>query len=257
MMRSVLLILVGLSLSLAGQRLDLTIEASNFSFIDQSQGAGNACGPASLLNSFGSGSEQFRKVYEHVPGTNDRARIASVIKSWGLKPSVKFPERNRWQNRRGISFTDLQAMSREMSDLRWDAPKPKGELFFLQQNSRDHKLLRTTHQRLAKSLRAGFPPILSVRRFVYRQGYWQSVHGHFVTLTAMPSKLPRNNRTFTIRFLDPLGAKPMTALIALPGPNEKGFPCFLVEAPGNKIGTRDVKNREQHHLALAGAIGVW
>jgi hypothetical protein len=256
-MRSILLTLASLTLTVAGQALDLTVPNPGFSFIDQSKGAGNACGPASLLNSFGSGGAQYRTVYKRVPGTSDRARIASVIKSWGLKPSLKFPDRKRWQNRRGINFADLREMSREMAALQWNASKPEGELFFLQHNSRDQKLLQSAHQRLAKSLRAGFPPILSVRRFTFRQGYWQSVHGHFVTLTAMPSKLPRKGRSFPIRLLDPIGAKERTATITLPKKESAAFPCFILKAPGNKIGTRDVKNGEANHLALAGAIGVW
>lgn len=239
------------------QQLDLTVPSPNFPFIDQSKGAGDACGPVSLLNSFGSGSKKWQAIYQQVPGTVDRARIASVVKTWGLQPSKKFPQRTRWQNQRGISFEDLTEISSEMSSLSWRAPRTHGELLFLNQDGKDERILKSTHKRFAKSFKKGFPPILSVRRFVFRQGYWQSVHGHFVTLTAMPSQLPRGSKSFPIRYLDPTGAKELTAVIALPTDREALFPCPILSSPGNTIGVREVQANEASHLALAGAIGAW
>lgn len=252
--------LIGLfstSISAPAQALDLTVPSPNFSYIDQNQGAGDACGPVSLLNSYGSGSEQWQRIFQQVPGTVDRARIASVIKTWGLQPSKKFPQRTRWQNRRGISFEDLTVMSQEMSALDWKAARTQGELLFLNQDGKDERILRKTHKQLAKSFKNGLPPILSLRRFVFRQGYWQSVHGHFVTLTAMPSKLPRGSRSFSIRYLDPTGAREMSASISLPTASEPNFPCAILTSPDNTIGSSEVRAGEINHLALAGAIGAW
>lgn len=261
LLRSTVALQLSLGLLASGpavaQQLDLTVPSEKFAYINQRKIASDACGPVSLLNSFGAGSERWRSVYKQVPGESDRARIASVVKTWGLQPSRKFPQRSRWQKQRGVSFEDLSVISAEMTRLSWKAPRTKSELFFLNQDGQEERLLRKTHQRLAKSFKKGLPPILSIRRFVFRDGYWQSVHGHFATLTAMPSKLSRGSRAFSVRYLEPLGAVEVTATIILPGPEERLFPCLILVAPDSQIGAREVKGGEATHLALAGAIGAW
>lgn len=242
--------------NLLGQALNLRAPNAAFDFVDQGNGVGNSCGPACLLNAYGSGLEPYRDCYTKLPGTSDRARIASVIKSWGQRPSQNIPGRQRWELRGGVNFQDLTLMAAEMSELNWSARKPRGELFFAASGKDSQKMLFTAHQRLAKSLKKGLPPILSVRRFVHRRGQWQSVHGHFVVLTAMPEKLPRGSVAFPIQFCDPQGAKQLSATVTI-SQNKESLPCLTLLSLASKIGSSQVRGGETSALGLAGAIGVW
>lgn len=251
------LLLLVLAPSLLGQALDLRAPNAHFDFVDQGNGVGNSCGPACLLNAFGSGEKAYQACYAKLPGSSDRARIASVIKSWGQKPSETIPDRQRWELRGGVNFQDLAAMAVEMSQQNWAARKPKGEFFFAASTKDSQQTLATAHKRLAKSLQKGLPPILSVRRFVHRSGQWQSVHGHFVVLTAMPKKLPRGSASFPVQFCDPEGAKILSGTVSLSQSESGGLPCLTLLAPASQIGKSQVKGREENALGLAGAIGVW
>lgn len=253
-MKALILAFLFCVLNLHAQELDLTAANSTFDFVDQTNGIGNSCGPACLLNSFGSGTEHWQSCFAKIPGTNDRARIASVIKSWGQEPSVNIPNRKRWEIRGGVNFNDLSLMALEMSKLNWSLAQPKSELFFTGSPAESQKMLKRAHKRLKKSFKKGFPATLSVRRFVLRDNQWQSVQGHFVVITAMPSQLPRNSSSFPISFIDPHGAKKIDAQVTL---GQGNFPCLTLLAPKSNIGTTSVKPGETTALGLAGAIGVW
>lgn len=252
-----LFLLFALAPSLLGQALDLQAPNAGFRFVDQSNGVGNSCGPACLLNAYGSGGKAYQDCYARLPGSSDRARIASVIKSWGQKASESIPNRKRWEFRGGVNFQDLAAMAVEMSQQNWAAGKPKGEFFFAASTKDSKRMLASAHKRLAKSLQKGLPPILSVRRFVYRGGQWQSVHGHFVVLTAMPKKLARGSSSFPVQFCDPQGARTLSGTVLLSESDLGGLPCLTLLAPASQIGKSQVKGSEKNALGLAGAIGVW
>lgn len=243
-------------LTLQAEERNLRPTNEAFDYVDQNNGIGNSCGPASLLNAFGSGHTNWQKAYLKIPGTSDRARIASVIKSWGQKPSATLTNRNRWEARGGVNFVDLAAMADDMRRLQWNLPKVKSQLFFSAAGSDSQHQLELAHKRLKKSFSKGLPPILSIRRFVLREGHCQSVHGHFVVLTALPEQLTKGQKEFPIQFLDPIGAKPYTASITLT--EKAGFlPCLTINCPSSSIGKPQVKGSEVHALGLAGAIGAW
>lgn len=251
-----LLLFLCLILPLQAQELNLRAPNQSFDFIDQKNGVGNSCGPASILNAFGSGSKEWQIPFKKIPATSDRTRISSVIRSWGQVPSNTLPGRKRWEIKGGSNFVDLTVMANEMRKLHWKLPKLKSELFFATPGPKSEISLNQAHKRLQKSLKKGFPPLLSIRRFVLRKGQWQSVHGHFVVLTAMPDKLTRGTRTFPIEFVDPIGAKTYRAEITASDRNNT-LPSLILSCPSNAIGKSQVKSGEQHALGLTGAIGSW
>lgn len=254
-MKLLFLLLLGLS-PLSGQVLNLKAPHSAFDFVDQKNGVGNSCGPASLLNAFGSGDEKWRAAFSKLPGTSDRARIASVIKSWGQVPSETLPNRNRWQHKGGVNFTDLAIMAEEMRKLEWSLPKIRSELFFASPGRESQRQLAIAHQLLRKSMQKGLPPIISVRRFVLRNNQWQSVHGHFVVLTALPEKLPRGSSSFPVEFVDSTGAKTYRGAIRV-SDSETSLPCLVLDCPSSSIGKAQLKAGEQSALGFSGAIGTW
>lgn len=254
-MKPLVLLLLCL-MPLCGQVLDLTAANDDFTFVDQKNGVGNSCGPASLLNAFGSGTDKWQQAYLKIPGSSDRARIASVIKSWGLAPSTTLANRARWQHRGGVNFEDLAVMAEEMRKIQWTLPKVKSELFFATPGKESVNQLGQAHKRLSKSFQKGMPPILSVRRFVLRKGHWQGVQGHFVVLTAMPSQLDRGSTSFPVHFVDPLGAKTFSGTITIAN-SETSLPCLVLNCPASTIGKSAIQGGEQHALGLAGAIGAW
>ena len=240
-------------LPLCSQELILHAPNREFDFVDQKNGAGNSCGPASLLNAFGSGSEKWQIVFQKIPGTSDRTRIASVIKSWGLAPSANLPDRKRWDRKGGTNFIDLGVMADEMRQLHWSLPKLKSEFFFSAPGAESEAHLKLAHKRLRTSLKKGFPPLLSVRRFVLRDNQWQSVHGHYVILVAMPKKIAWGSQSFAVEFIDPTGAKTYRGEIT----TSNTLPSLILTCPTSAIGKSEIKLGEQNALGLAGAIGAW
>ena len=256
-MKLLLLLILSLGLSpVWSQELSLQAPNSTFPYVDQKNGIGNSCGPTALLNAFGSGDKNWHSCYQKIPGTSDRARIASVIKSWGQKPSETLPNKNRWQIKGGVNFSDLAVMAEEMRKLHWNLPKIKSELFFTPPGNESKRQLNSAHKRLRKSLKKGFPPILSIRRFAYRDGQWQSVHGHFVVLTALPDKIARDSRSFPVEFVDSTDAKRYRGVMTA-ADESSPLPCLVLDCSASAIGKNYIRSDEKHTLGFAGAIGAW
>ena len=91
--------------------------------------AGNACGPAALLNAFRFGNPDWQRASNAVAGANDRERILSIIREIGMRPSKHVPGHPRW-SRRGVSVADLQDMANEMTAGKF-LPQVSEEVFFL------------------------------------------------------------------------------------------------------------------------------
>ncbi len=241
---------------LSAQELDLRAPNAHFDFVDQTQAVRHSCGPASLINSFGSGSPEWQKVLGKIPAGNDQFRIGTVIKTWGLKPSTTSKDQKRWQLRRGVNFIDLVQIANEMKGRNWKLPAIESEFFFTNSPADAERQLRLAHKRFKKSLKKGLPPIISIRRFVLREKQWQSVHGHFVVLNALPSRLPRGAKSFPIHFIDPIEAKRYEAEVTIL-PGEQLLPCLFLDCGENKVGRKHVQKNEKNVLGLAGAIGIW
>jgi hypothetical protein len=162
---------------------------------DQLDIAGNACGPTALLNAWRFGSIACQNIAATLPGADDRARLRHLIVHHGGQRSTHMPHRNRW-SRRGINAADLTDLANQLMDRHGARP-----VTLIVPQGKDS--LRTTHRQLARSLRRGFPPVVSLRRYVGTK----VIESHFVTVLRVPDHLEKNASFFTMEYLDPIGGK--------------------------------------------------
>jgi hypothetical protein len=228
--------------------------------VNQLSISGNACGPAALMASFRCGSETWQKAASALPGTTDREQLGQWIRRYGLRPSATLKGRMRWTGS-GINVEDLVTAANEMNQPFY-LPQLVHDDLFLRRRETSEDLLRRTHQRLERSLGKGIPPLLSLRRFVLRKGSWVPLQGHFVTVVAVPKKLPRNGQGFALTYLDPWGGKrcegklgiASRSLLAAPG---QSSPCLEAQVPSAKIARDQVRRGETTAVVPAAVIGRW
>lgn len=233
--------------------------------VDQLAVAGNACGPAALLNAFQSGNDDWRRAWDGVSGKTDRERILAVIREIGMRPSTHVPGQARW-SRRGVSVADLRDMARDMSAGRY-LPQVSEEVLFRKPGETPEKLLARVHQRLATSLKKGLPPVLSIRRHSLRMDksgnpVWTTIDAHFVTLTSLPRKLPRGAHSFPVTYIDPWGGRRLSGAISIPEtpvfPDSEGSSsCLEAAFPQSSVGSKMLRRGEKSVLALSAAVGRW
>jgi hypothetical protein len=227
--------------------------------------AGNACGPAALLNAFRFGTPHWQRVSDSLAGDDDRERILTIIREIGMRPSKHLPGRARW-SRRGVGLSDLRDMGNEMI-MGQALPQLTEEVFFLNPRETPGKLLKRVHKRFETSLAKGFPPIVSLRRHALRKqtgrpAQWVVIDAHFVTLTAVPRRLEGNSQSFPVRYIDPWGGRHCEGLIRIPVnpllPDTRGTSTALeVVFPETKVGLDQVRRGEATALVLSAAIGRW
>lgn len=243
----------------AAPGLDLAAPNRQFSPVNQLRLSGNACGPAALLNAYGFGSEKWQKVGSSIPGEGARGQMSYIIRAHGLHPSRHLPERLRWDRKNGINLLDLTDIANELRGRRL-VPQVRSEVLVLSKREDHRKLLVRAHERLAKSLKKGLPPIVSLRRMAYSasQGEnpgWRVVHGHFVVVVALPGKLNRKDTSFPIRYVDPWGGRILDGRIRADGAT--GFPSLLASVPSSKVGVDRVRKSERSIVTLSAAIGAF
>jgi hypothetical protein len=227
--------------------------------------AGNACGPAALLNAFRFGAPHWQRASNAVTGDNDRERILTIIREIGMRPSKHLPGRARW-SRLGVGLSDLRDMGNEMT-IGHNLPQLAEEVFFIKPRETPEKLLRRVHKRFDTSLAKGFPPVISLRRHALRKppgkpAQWVVIDAHFVTLTAIPRRLEKHPRSFSVRYIDPWGGRHCEGVIRIPElpllVDAKGVPsCLEAAFPDTKVGLGRVRSGDASALVLSAAIGRW
>ena len=228
--------------------------------------AGNACGPAALLNAFRFGNEDWQRVSNAIVGDNDRERILRIIREIGMRPSKHVPGHPRW-SRRGVSLADLRDMGDEMAAGQ-QFLKFSDEVFFLKPRESPEKLLQRVHQRLEKSLAKGFPPIISLRRYALRKPstggapQWVVADAHFITLTTIPRKIDKLTRRIPVSYIDPWGGKRCEGSIGISErpvfANAAGQSlCLESNFPQTSVGKSRSDKKEKTFLAVAAAMGRW
>ena len=223
--------------------------------VNQLTVAGNACGPAALLNAFRFGNKDWRRVSDVIAGKNDRERVLTVIREIGMRPSKSVPGRPRW-SRRGVNVADLRDMANEMTAEHW-LPQVGEEMCYLKPRETPEKLLRRVHARLRTSLAKGLPPVLSIRRHVLRESsQWTSIDAHFVTVIAVPGRLEKNARSFPVRYIDPWGGRDCEGRIGIP---ENAGDSTSLEAffPQTPVGAKRLKPRDKSVVTVPAGIGKW
>lgn len=231
---------------------------------DQLSIAGNACGPAALLNAFRYGNADWQRASNALPGENDRQRLQYIIRGPGMRPSTHLKGRARW-SRRGVNIADLQDIANELTQGQY-LPQMTQQVLFRQPGETPEKLLRRVHKLFNTSLEKGLPPVISLRRHVLRTkdgaSHWTVLDAHFVTLTSLPRKLDKNARSFAVTYVDPWGGKVRQGVIGIPdrpllAATAADSPCLEAVFPDAAVGKKLVRKGESSALAAAAALGRW
>lgn len=233
--------------------------------VNQLTVAGNACGPAALLNAFRFGNADWQRASNAITGKNDRERVLTVIREIGMRPSASVPGRPRW-SRRGVNVADLRDMANEMTSGHW-LPQVSEEICYIKSRETSEELLGRFHRRLQTSLAKGLPPILSLRRHALRvqsgqAAQWTSIDAHFITVITVPSRLEKSARSFSIRYIDPWGGRFCEGEIRIPAetvmPDGKGrSSCLEAIFPQTSLGEKLVHRGESTVVAPVAVIGRW
>ncbi|WP_193213061.1 hypothetical protein [Luteolibacter marinus] len=228
--------------------------------VDQLCISGNACGPAALLASYRNGNDAWQGAEAKLPGDSDRDQLRGWIRRYGLRPSTTLGGRMRW-SRSGINVEDLAAAANETSQSLYLPRLAHGDLFQRTGES-PAALLKRTRSCLEKSLAKGIPPILSLRRYVFRQGTWMPIQGHFVTVTGAPRGIGPGESSFPIQYLDPIGGKSCQGLVRISDQSllrQPGEPSACLEAvvPASRFGIKEVRSGEISVVVPAAVIGRW
>ena len=233
--------------------------------VNQLSVAGNACGPAALLNSFRFGASHWHRAAEAVAGDSDRERMLSIMRGPGMRPSRHIPGRARW-TRSGVGLSDLRDIAEEVTSSQ-RLPHLSEEVFILKSRETPEQLLRRVHHRMEKSLAAGFPPVISLRRLAWRSQksgapQWVAIDAHFVTIIALPRRLERNARSFAVRYVDPWGGRICVGDIAISAQsvftNSEGYSaCLEAWFPEAGVGKKHLKPAENSVLTVAAGLGKW
>lgn len=139
---------------------------------------------------------------------------------------------------------------------------PKSESLLLKKRESPEKLIRRVHDRLRDSLANGAPPVLSVRRYVFRGGSWQSLQAHFITIVMVPEKLQKGAREFKFTYFDPWGGKKLNGTFKIPDTptlSVDGSTSTCIEAvvPSSIIGKDKVRSGEKSVVAPTFVTGSW
>jgi hypothetical protein len=179
--------------------------------LTQAEVGENACGPCALINSLSRGDDQLKRLLERLPGKTSHDKLRQLIKDYGSKPSEEYKgKKPRYQEASGITWVDMRHF---VSDLFADRDLGPIQGSYLDRDKKeplaDH--LQRVHRLLARSLAAGFPPVLSIRSFYAKdQGKefrWEGLHGHWVTLVEIPKELAENEKGFRFGYADSVTGK--------------------------------------------------
>ncbi len=251
--------LLALAAARGGSGLDLVAANPGFQPLNQLRVSGNACGPAALLSAYGFGSDRWQALGTAVPGETDRQRISHVIRGYGMRRSSHL-DRPRWTRKSGMSLLDLTDIANEMRGGRW-LPALHNEVLILKPRESPRKLLKRTHGRIAKSLKRGFPPVISLQRLAMRPSgadkaeSWQIVHGHFLVVIALPAKLTKNATTLPIRYADPWGGRVLEGTLRIAP--QTGYPALVADTPATMVGKRYLKPGETSIVTLSTILGAF
>ena len=197
---------------------------------------------------------------EPLDGETDRAMMIDLIRWQGMLPSRHTPGSPRW-SRRGISAADLADVAEGMTS-RYGLPCISCHIDFRQPQESPGRFLERTHQRWCKSLSAGFPPVLSIRRIAWTPSFPpRTIDAHFVTLIAIGAPDPESG-AFSMTCIDPWGARIEQATIRFPDhpifPDLSGLgSCLEITLPQADIGKSSVKPTETSLLLPGASIGCW
>ncbi len=168
-------------------------------------------------------------------------------------------DRKRWNRTSGVGLADLTDIANEMRGESW-LPEIRNEILLQGKRESQQKLLKRAHARLEKSFKNGLPPIISMQRLALRKSAgsptpaWHLVHGHFVTVVAMPDKLDRKATSFRFRYADPWGGRVAEGVIRTS--ERSGYPALAADVPKSEVGKDRLQTGESSIVVLAAALGA-
>jgi len=215
--------------------------------------SGNACGPAAAINSLRFGDSRWRNALASLGDGSDRQQLHTLIRRHAMRPSPHLGGRPRW-GRNGINLVDLTDVFNEITSPH-HLPPVRNQVFFANNTIESPPAqLARIHRHLGKSLDHGLPPVLSIRRFARRDGEWVVIDAHFVTVTEIPRRLPRNAESFTVRYIDPWGAHHHQGELHIDS-SITGFP--EARFPNANVGKNRIRPGETSVLVASAMIGCF
>ena len=193
-----------------------TLDAPNMGaqVIDQVPIHELACGPVALLNTYRFSSDDWREVIQKMTGS-PQEKFHHFTKTYCSRFSRNAYMKRRWDDKNGIRPDDL---AEAINELHKKAHLPKVSLkrLFLKNKQSHQELMVELHTHIERSIRHGFPPLLSVSRFAGirspRGGHrWTELSSHFITITSIPKVLEQNLQDFSFGYADPWGGKKGTS----------------------------------------------
>ena len=228
--------------------------------VNQLAVSGNACGPAALINAIRFADARWQTATRVIDGETDRGQLFTIIRRHGMRPSSHLGGRTRW-SRKGLNLVDLADIANEITTAT-GLPAIEHEILVARTGESPARQLRRTHRRLETSLARGLPPILSIRRFALRKNSddndeWTTVDAHFVTITHIPRRLPRNAESFTVEYIDPWGAHHRQGEIHQPTTTTPALHFPEAKFPAANVGKNQIRPGEKTILAASAIIGHW
>ena len=230
----------------------------------------NGCGPVSLINAYKFGSPKWNQGYQKMQGDSDPAKFQDLVRKFGIHIS-RHNGMVRWDRRAGINSLDLTDLANQFQRTRkTNLPPLKLNTLFVRPQESHAQLLHRAHRQLRDSLLRGFPPILSVKRFVQRpngnSSVWKQLHGHFVVLHEIPGRIPKDATSFQIKYIDPWGGVIKTGTIKIPktgffsldstnqNPKFRRSPTLEINFPQSSLGKNLLRKGEKSATILASSI---
>ena len=237
-----------------------TVAAEDARAVNQLAVSGNACGPAALINSIRFADTRWQGAYRVIDGETDRGQLFTIIRRHGMRPSPHLGGRMRW-SRRGVNVIDLADIANEITAAT-GLPEIHHDILAPNPGETPARQLVRTHRRLETSLARGLPPVLSIRRFALRENTdgvreWTGIDAHFVTITHVPRRLPRNAEFFTVQYIDPWGAHHHEGEIRLGDSSSSAIPFPEARFPSANVGKNRVRSGEKTILVASAVIGRW
>lgn len=242
------------------------IEAPNraFPIVSQKGISGNACGPASIVNALGSGSEPWNAALS--PYSSSRSAVLSIMRTYGGRPSVSFKKRNRWNKLMGMNLEDLTLTAQEITRAT-DPTLPSISSHITISSGSSSPLIRVkaVRQKMALSLKKGLPPIANIARVAHRPSprnkvtVWDTVGSHSVVIRHIsPIHEEMGLPYFFITYADPANGRELRGKLGV-NSGDTIIPqnTLVVSAPSSDIFKSILSPETPNYLSLTSLIGAF
>jgi len=263
---SLFICLIGLgSMSCSQYSTTAPLEAPNraFSYVSQRGISHKACGPTSIINAFGAGSQKWQAIIKSQG--SPKGAVRNIISYYGAKPSTVFRNKKRWNHRHGMNIEDLTYTANELR-AQSSPMLPQIRSRVMVSNAAEgatRKHLQYIERTFAQSLRQGLPPIANVSRNVLRRTpasrrkIWDVIGSHSVVITSLGQIQANSTGQYSlpIMYVDPVLGKEQQGFITLAS-TTKDYPNHSVIFQAGKL-SQIFRSPEKNFLSLSSVIGAF